>query len=98
MEVILIHTTHEAVRESILKHGVAVRFSTGAFRRVWAHKAFLKKWGRNHVCKRHAVKTKDVIHITIVVPDSWVKRYKDGIYFCERDIPPAHIQQIEGAV
>lgn len=93
----LVHTTFEDNRESILDIGISVKKSRGAFRRVWLHIRGRKRWGMRHVCARHHGKAKDVIHIHVNVPNGWLHRIADGLYFSERDIPPECIVEIEGS-
>jgi len=93
----LLHSSFEKNRESILKHGLCVRFSTSGVRRVWVCKPFKGKWAARHVCRRHREKAANVIVLVVNVPDSWLTRYADGVYFCDRDVPPAHIEEVRGA-
>lgn len=94
----LSHASFEANRESLVAKGVDVAFSKGACRRVWFHKPFLRKWAVKHVCKRHKGKPSDVIVLCVQIPDSWLKKYRDGVYYCERTVPPAHIMSIDAAL
>jgi len=93
----LIHTTFEKNRESIVARGLVAAYALSSTERVWFCKPFKGKWAVKHVCRRHREKAANVVVFVLDVPESWLHRYADGVYFTYKDIPPACIAEVRGS-
>ena len=92
---ILWHATPSYNHESILSLGLCVRYSLSTARRVWLHGRAKRKWAKQHVGKKHGDKPESLVLFKVEVPDSWLHRFSDGVWWCDRDIPPAHFTEVE---
>jgi hypothetical protein len=91
----LIHTTLMQTVSPILGQGVRVACSRSSARRVWFHVRALKGWARKHVADRHKVDAREVVHMEFELPTHWLHRHSKGVYWCDRDVPPAHCVGVE---
>ena len=94
----LTHTTKLKNLKSIRQYGLLKSFSRQGRVAVWLHTAKLDKWGEAHVKVRHGWENCDIVHIVVDVPRSWVRKHANGLYYCDRDIPPARFRSIRSVV
>ena len=90
---ILYHCTPSRNDDSIGSSGLLLRYAQGA-RRVWGCIGRLRGWASGHIAARHGVTRGDVTFWRVYVPDRWLTLYKDGIFFCDRDIPVTHLERV----
>jgi hypothetical protein len=86
---LLRHATPSHNLPSIRKRGLLTRKSQGRLPVVWLHAASRSPWATLHTMRRHGCK--DVTIFECSVPRSWLTRSKSGLWYCDRDVPPARI-------
>jgi hypothetical protein len=91
----LIHTTRIPVLSDILSRGIRRDKARSKAKRCWLHRRALKSWARKHVSDRHHVDLSAVVCIEVEVPESWLFRFSAGVFYVERDIPPAMLIGVE---
>jgi hypothetical protein len=84
------HATPPENTDGCVGKGLLVSKANGA-RRVWFHSAFMRRWALAHVAKRHHVRGQTIAVLECVVPDHWLTWFSEGVYFIDRDLPPANI-------
>ena len=91
----VLHTTLIPNVTPILDKGVRVACSRSPLRRVWFHLRSLRGWARKHVAERHDASPGEVVHMEFEIPWHWLHRHSRGVYWCDRDVPPAHCVGVE---
>lgn len=88
------HTTLLSNLASIRKYGLLVTFARQGRKAVWLHVKRLDQWAENHVHTRHDADRDTIVHLDFEVPEAWVRRHANGVYWCPMDIPPERIRGI----
>lgn len=92
------HTTLLSLLPSIRKYGLLCSYSRQERAAVYLHAGNRRaeKWGENHVSLRHNVGPDDaIVHITVNVPRSWIKKHDDKLFYTWHDIPPSMFVRIK---
>jgi hypothetical protein len=84
----LIHTTMAANQESILEYGILQSYCRAGNGRVWLHDESVNGWAENHVRSIHDAPDADLIHITVDVPRSALRKHSGSMYYVLADILP----------
>lgn len=88
------HATPSKNVDSILSQGLLLRCARSGARRVWFHSFAGRSWSVSHVSKRHGVERDEVVVMKVHVPDHWLTRFSEVVFWCNRDVPPAHIESV----
>jgi hypothetical protein len=51
-------------------------------------------WAVLHTIKRHGGRVEGVIILEVEIPRTWLRRSRKGLWYCVRDIPPAHFRRL----
>jgi hypothetical protein len=51
-------------------------------------------WAALRTIKRHGGRVEAVVSLDIDVPPRWLRRLKQGLWYCPRDIPPGRIRGV----
>jgi hypothetical protein len=85
--VLLAHATPLSRLASIYRFGLNPAFARGALRVVWLHTPGRSSWACAHVAACHQVAPSAVVVLRLLVPRSWLRRNRRGVWVCSRVIP-----------
>lgn len=85
------HTTPLNNRAAILKTGLLVSMASGTFKRIWLHDWQRSEWARDHIAQRYAMDRKFIHRFAVEVKREWLTKFSNGIWTCNRDLPPEHL-------
>jgi hypothetical protein len=88
------HATFRAKLPSILNRGLLKAKSTGKRLAVWLCTAANAPWAALHVAARHGGSIRGVVVLQVEVPRAWLRRHRQGLWYCPRDIPPERIRGV----
>ena len=94
----LVHVTDGANLPSIMESGLDPSLATGKRQAVWFLSPSLEGWGLVHTIAKPRAKGRtiqDHIVLEVNIPRSWLKRYRRGIWYCERVVPSSRIAVIK---
>jgi hypothetical protein len=94
-EVVMWHATGQHRVASILNNGLMPELSQTARPEIWLFTRGRRDWGREHVRQRHGYTA--VALVRVLVPRSWLKRRRKGLWSCERWIGPERILAVRPA-
>jgi hypothetical protein len=64
-----------------------VSFARQGRRAVWFHSRKRNAWAENHVAVRQNAHGETLVHLTFEVPDGWVRKHAEGLYYVSHDVP-----------
>jgi hypothetical protein len=85
---ILVHTTLSSRWSSIRVWGILTSYARGRRPAVWLHLESSNVWAEEHVRTNHDAAGDDLVHVTVNVPDEWVKQHAGDLFYCLEDILP----------
>src|SRR5438105_192806 len=85
--VLLAHATPVGRLASIYRGGLNPAYSRGRLSAVWLHTPGRSAWATAHVAERHQVDPARVVVLRVLVPRSWLRRNRRGVWTCNRIIP-----------
>jgi hypothetical protein len=88
---LLRHATPARNLNSILRRGLLCSKSRGRLKVVWLHSPARSLWALAHTVGRHGGRVERVVVLEVDVPRSWLRRSKEGLWYCPADIPPERI-------
>jgi hypothetical protein len=92
--VLLHHATPARNLNSILRRGLLCRYSRGKRPVVWACSPGRSSWAVLHVVNRHGGAIEGTVVLEVDVPRGWVRRSRKGLWYSQRDVPPACIRRV----
>jgi len=88
------HATPFRNLPSIQRHGLLCSKSKGRLQAVWLATEGKSSWTALHVAWRHGGRIEAVIILEIDVPRSWLRRSRNGLWYCTRDLPADRIRRL----
>ena len=91
---LLRHATLARNLPGIVKAGLLTSESQGKRPVVWVCCRAKTAWAALHTIKRHGGRIENVVILELVIPRRWLRRWKKGLWYCPRDIPPERIRGV----